>query len=532
MRLLAVHPSGLMYTRVFLTLEPLGLELIAGAARAAGHDVRIVDLQVEHPRRLWRLIDKWRPDAVCLGGNYLANVPEIIDTAKAIKTRRPDCFVFVGGHSASFVAADLLAHAAGAIDCVIKGEGETAVPLLLQAIQDGAAQIGAAQIGAAQDGAPQVGATLTGVPGAVSAAGEGPPPRFVESLDSVRPARDLLAKRRRYFIGTLDPCASIEFARGCPWDCTFCSAWTFYGRSYRIASPEVIARELANIREPGVFIVDDVAFVHASHGFAIGEAIKRRGIRKEYYLETRGDVLLRNMDVFRFWRDLGLKIMFIGLEAIDAEGLQRFRKRIDLDRNMEALEAARSLGIAVAVNLIADPSWDRERFETIRRWCLEIPEVVNISVTTPYPGTEIWQTEDRKLTTRDYRLFDIQHAVLPTTLPLPEFYAELVKTQQVLNRKHLGFAAIRKTLGISTRLLLHGQTNFLRMIWKFNSVFDPALQMADHARPVRYELPLRPAFAAVADKRALYVHKPAGRRGRLLDDATEQFVDASRSGAG
>jgi len=511
MKLLAVHPSGLMYTRVFLTLEPLGLELVAGAARAAGHDVRIVDLQVEQPRRMWRLIDHWQPDAVCLGGNYLANVPEIIDTAKAIKVRLPRSFVFVGGHSASFVAADLLAHGAGAIDCVIKGEGEASVPRLLRAVQNGD--------------------DLTVVPGAVSAAGEGPPPHFVESLDTIRPARDLLTRRRRYFIGTLDPCASIEFARGCPWDCTFCSAWTFYGRSYRVASPEMVADELARLREPGVFIVDDVAFVHARHGFEIGEAIRRRGIRKEYYLETRGDVLLRNMDVFRFWRALGLKIMFIGLEAIDKEGLQRFRKRIDLDRNMEALEAARSLGIAVAINLIADPSWDRERFEAVRRWCLEIPEVVNISVTTPYPGTEIWQTEQRKLTTRDYRLFDIQHAVLPTTLPLPEFYAELVKTQQVLNTKHLGVAAMRQTLGIAGKLLLRGQTNFLRMIWNFNSVFDPMLQMADHARPVQYELPQRPEFAAAANKRALYVHRPTGRRRRTLDDATERFVDATRSGA-
>jgi hopanoid C-3 methylase HpnR len=509
MKLLAVHPSGLMYTRVFLTL---GLELVAGSARAAGHDVRIFDLQVEHPRRLWRLIDQWRPDAVCLAGNYLANVPEIIDIAKAVRLRHPGCFVFVGGHSASFVAEDLLAHGAGAIDCVIKGEGEASVPLLLLAVQEGR--------------------DLTTVPGAVSPAGEGPPPRFVESLDTIRPARDLLGRRRRYFIGTLDPCASIEFARGCPWDCTFCSAWTFYGRSYRVASPATIADELARLREPGAFIVDDVAFVHVRHGFEIGEAIGRRGIRKQYYLETRGDVLLRNLDVFRFWRDLGLSTMFIGLEAIDAEGLERFRKRIDLDRSMEALEAARSLGINVAINLIADPSWDRDRFETIRRWCLEIPEVVNISVTTPYPGTEIWQSEQRKLTTRDYRLFDIQHAVLPTTLPLAEFYAELVKTQQVLNRKHLGLAALRQTLGITSRLLLRGQTNFLRMIWKFNSVFNPALQMADHARPVRYELPLRPEFSAAVDKRALYIHKPAGRRGRTLDDATEQFVDAGRSGAG
>lgn len=512
MKLLALHPSGLMYTRVFLTLEPLGLELVAGAARAAGHDVRMVDLQVEKPHRMWRQIERWRPDAVCLGGNYLANVPQIIDLAKAIKARLPRCFVFVGGHSASFVAADLLMHGAGAIDCVVKGEGEAVVPRLLQAIEDGD--------------------DLTKVPGTVSAAGEGPPPGFVDSLDTIRPARDLLTRRRRYFIGTLDPCASIEFARGCPWDCTFCSAWTFYGRSYRVASPEVIADELANLREPGVFIVDDVAFVHARHGFEIGEAIKRRGIRKEYYLETRGDVLLRNLDVFRFWRELGLKIMFIGLEAIDEEGLQRFRKRIGLDRNMEALEAARSLGIAVAINLIADPSWDRARFETVRRWCLEIPEVVNISVTTPYPGTEIWQTEQRKLTTRDYRLFDIQHAVLPTTLPLPEFYEELVKTQQVLNRKHLGLSAIRQTLGISAGMLLRGQTNFLRMIWKFNSVFNPALQMADHARPVQYELPVRPEAVSVADKRSLYIHKPVGRRSRTLDEATEQFVDATRVGTG
>jgi hopanoid C-3 methylase HpnR len=512
MRLLAVHPSGLMYTRVFLTLEPLGLELVAGAARAAGHDVRIVDLQVEDPHRLWRQIDRWRPDAVCLGGNYLANVPEIIKISKEIKRRLPHCFVFVGGHSASFVANDLLAHGAGAIDCVVKGEGEAIVPLLLWAVENGS--------------------DLTKVPGTVSAAGEGPPPHFVESLDTIRPARDLLTRRRKYFIGTLDPCASIEFARGCPWDCTFCSAWTFYGRSYRVASPEVIADELEHLREPGVFIVDDVAFVHARQGMEIGEAIKRRGIRKQYYLETRGDVLLRNLDVFRFWRQLGLKIMFIGLEAIDEEGLQRFRKRIDLDRSMAALEAARSLDIAVAINLIADPLWDRARFETIRKWCLEIPEVVNISVTTPYPGTEIWQTEERRLTTRDYRLFDIQHAVLPTRLPLQEFYEELVKTQQILNRKHLGLAAIRQTLGISSKLLLRGQTNFVRMIWNFNSVFNPALQMADHARPVEYELPLRPETTALADKRALYVHRPAGRRSRTLDDATEQFVDATRVGAG
>src|SRR4029453_7163549 len=133
-----------------------------------------------------------------------------------------------------------------------------------------------------------------------------------------------LRHRRRYYIGQLDPCASIEFSRGCPWDCTFCSAWTFYGRSYRLKSPECAVAELEQIREPGVFILDDVAFIQAEHGAAIGEAIARKDIRKRYWLETRADVLLRNKDVFRLWAGIGFKTILIRPEQIAEDGLRRF----------------------------------------------------------------------------------------------------------------------------------------------------------------------------------------------------------------
>ncbi len=392
MRFLGVHPGPLMYTKIFLRLEPLGLELVAQAVRRAGHMVRLIDLQVEDHGAYFHTLDRWRPDVVAFSCNYLANVPEIVDLAKATKSRFPNIFVCVGGHSASFTAAAIIAHGAGSIDCVLKGEGEAAMPSLLAAVAAG------------RDPA--------SVPGAVTAAGDGPPPGFVHSLDELTPARDLLRHRRKYFIGTLDPCASIEFSRGCPWDCSFCSAWTFYGRSYRLVSTERVIEDLRSIREPGIFIVDDVAFIHERHGLEIGEAILRAGIKKRYYLETRGDVLLRNKEAFRLWARLGLITMFLGLEAIDAEGLKKYRKRVTLDRNFEAVEFARSLGINVAVNLIADPDWDHERFRIVREWCLEMPDVINISVNTPYPGTESWVTESRRLETRDYRLSDIQHAVL------------------------------------------------------------------------------------------------------------------------
>ncbi|WP_139558610.1 hopanoid C-3 methylase HpnR [Methylotetracoccus oryzae] len=513
MKFLAVHPSPLMYTKIFLRLEPLGLELVAETARRAGHQVRLLDLQVETHQDFERELRDWEPDIIAFSLNYLANVPEVIDLAKAAKDLLPNSFIFIGGHSASFTAHELLEHGEGKIDCILKGEGESGLPPLLEAIEHDRRNVSA-------------------VPGAVTLDGEGPPPGFVADLDDIRPARDLIRHRRKYFLGTLDPCASIEFTRGCPWDCAFCSAWTFYGRSYRVMSPDKAVDELARIREPGVFIVDDVAFIQDRHGLEIGEAIARRGIKKEYYLETRGDVLLRNKEVFKLWKRLGMEYMFLGVEAIDEEGLTKFRKRVSLGRNFEALEFARSLGITVAINIIADPDWDRDRFKVIREWCMEIPEIVNISVNTPYPGTETWLTESRPLTTRDYRMFDIQHAVLPTRLPLNEFYEELVRTQQVLNMKHLGWESLKGTARIVGRHLLRGQTNFLKSLWKFNSVFNPALQMADHARPVKYEMaPPPPRCEAKIDMKNLYVHQSRGRKSRALDDSTERFVDETRAGA-
>ncbi len=493
MRVLLVHPSALMYSELYLRLEPLGLERVAEAVRAAGHEVRLLDLQIFRHADYWHEIETFRPEAVGFSVNYLANVPEALDLAKETKRRLHAAFVFVGGHSASFIAPEFLDHAAGAIDCMVRGEGEVIAPRLLEAIGD---------------------PKLETLPGVVTRHGVGPGPTLLDSLDRFQPARDLARQRRKYFIGVLDPCASAEFTRGCPWDCSFCSAWTFYGRSYRKASAEAAAEDLARIKEPNVFLVDDVAFIQAEHGWAIGREIERRQIRKEYYLETRCDVLIKNEEVFAYWRRLGLHYMFLGVEALDEDGLKLLRKRATPNDNFRALEIARNLGFTVAINIIADPDWDERRFALIREWALTVPEIVHLTVSTPYPGTETWLTESRKLATRDYRLFDVQHAVLPTRLPLRQFYEELVRTQGVLYRKHLGWRAVWGTGEWAIRNLLRGQTNYVRMLWKFGSVYNPNRQYSDHFRPVTYEMrPPRAPVAAKPTKAELYVHMPVAVHG-------------------
>ena len=159
---------------------------------------------------------------------------------------------------------------------------------------------------------------------------------------------------------------------------------------------------------------------------------------------------------------------------------------------------------------------------SLREWCLEQPEIINISVNTPYPGTESWLTEERRLQTRDYRLFDIQHAVLPTRLPLAEFYEELVDDAARDLRQAPRLArASRDVVGISTRLLLRGQTNFVKSLFKLNSVYRPELLLADHAQAGRIRDP-----AAAARRRT---RAPAPRRPRRSMSMRRAAAPAGRS---
>lgn len=104
MKVLLVHPSGLMYTEVYLRLEPLGLERVAASLRNAGHEVRLLDLQVFKHRHYQSELRAWQPDAVAFSLNYLANIPEVVDLARLTRRLLPDTLVFVGGHSASFLS--------------------------------------------------------------------------------------------------------------------------------------------------------------------------------------------------------------------------------------------------------------------------------------------------------------------------------------------------------------------------------------------------------------------------------------------
>ena len=119
MKILGVHPGPFFFhTTIFVRLEPLGLALIGEAVRRMGHEIRLLDLQIESHANFLKTLRDFQPDVVMFACNYLANVPDVVDLAKTTKERLPGSFVVVGGHSASFIAEEVLEHGGGAIDCV------------------------------------------------------------------------------------------------------------------------------------------------------------------------------------------------------------------------------------------------------------------------------------------------------------------------------------------------------------------------------------------------------------------------------
>jgi magnesium-protoporphyrin IX monomethyl ester (oxidative) cyclase len=113
---------------------------VAAAALTAGHEVRVIDLQVTPRQQLDRELSAFAPDALGLSLNYLANIPEAIGIAEHAKRIVPGCFIFFGGRSVSFIAEHVLGQSGGAVDAVVRGEGEAAIAPLLAAVRDGGLQ--------------------------------------------------------------------------------------------------------------------------------------------------------------------------------------------------------------------------------------------------------------------------------------------------------------------------------------------------------------------------------------------------------
>ena len=400
--------GGIIGLEMITFVEPLGLECVAGGLELDGHDCQIVDLRIDGVTKGIAKTRAFEPEIVGLQCNFTTERYRAMHIVRQVKRLIPEALVVLGGHDASRDPEWFLKPG---IDVIAVGDGEEIMPGLVEAYENG------------RDMKTVPGLVLN-TPGGPIHTGHAPARRDIDELPF--PARHLIKEYAdEYYINFRRPLALFETARGCPFKCNFCSVWKFHESTFREKSPERVVAELAQVEAPNVFLTDDIFWMNARRGRALAEALKASGIRKHYTLQTRSDIVCKFPELIEMWKDCGELTVFIGLEKIDDEGLKSVNKRNTAANNDRAIEILRDLGVGYTPNFIIDPDWDRENFDKLKRWIDQTGAYNSgFSVLTPLPGTDLWDDTKDDVVTEDWELFDIAHAVLPTKLPLEEFYRE------------------------------------------------------------------------------------------------------------
>jgi len=400
--------GGILGLEMLTFVEPLGPICVAACLEQDGHQCMVIDLRIDGEEQGLADCRGFDPDMVGLQCNFTTERNRTIRLAERIKREMPKALVVVGGHDASR-DPDWFRH--DAVDFIAIGDGEEVMPALANALSSGG-DLKPVRGLEMRDGS---GWTYTG---------------HVDARPNLdlypKPARHLIERYAdHYYINFHKPLALMETARGCPFKCNFCSVWKFHESTFREKSPGRVVEELRDITADAIFITDDIFWMNVKRGEEMARQIKAAGIRKFFTVQTRTDIICKFPHLIEMWKDCGKLAIFLGLESVTDEGLKAVNKKNTADNNIRAIEILKELGVGFTPNFIVDPAWDRDDFKRLRDW-IDAMGAYNsgFSILTPLPGTDLWDSAKKNVTTHQWEMYDIVHTVLPTRLPLDEFYAE------------------------------------------------------------------------------------------------------------
>ncbi len=158
------------------------------------------------------------------------------------------------------------------------------------------------------------------------------------SLDMTPIPKWSLVNMRKYFSMT------IQFSRGCPYNCEFCDITTLFGRRSRIKSGEQIIAELDSLYLKGwrgnVFFVDDnfIGNKKQLKSIILPLIIKWMNERKyPFVFSTEASIdLSDDQELMGLLVEAGFDGVFVGIETPNTESLIECNKKQNLNRDMVA----------------------------------------------------------------------------------------------------------------------------------------------------------------------------------------------------
>jgi radical SAM superfamily enzyme YgiQ (UPF0313 family) len=238
---------------------------------------------------------------------------------------------------------------------------------------------------------------------------------IIEDLDSLPfPARHLYPKEANYFnpLAKRLPYTTALSSRGCPGMCIYCTSVTLYGKRYRARSPKNVVDEIEECIRLGyreIFFRDETFSMNKKRTIEICREIMKRKLDVTWMINSRVNTV--DDESLGWMKKAGCHMIKFGVESGSQQILNTLRKGITLEQTRTAFALCKKHKISSVAHLMfGSPGESAETVRQTIKFVKEIdPDYASFNITTPYPGTELWDMVKDKLDVKDdFSAYDIE----------------------------------------------------------------------------------------------------------------------------
>ncbi len=249
----------------------------------------------------------------------------MLKLAQHIKAQWPDIYIVLGGPQADITAEETIRQLPF-VDYICCGEGETTISPFFSSLLRRQPDTSIAGLVYRENGVVK----------------KNPRPELIQDLDSIPMINYAFTHHRNTPEQAKNATFPIDVGRGCPFGCTYCSTKTFWGRKFRLKSPERIVEEIKQIHD--VFGVSSFIFEHDMFTMNRKAVSRTCALLKELDFPIRWNCSARldciDQELIDIMTDAGLTSIYIGIET----GSPRMQKLIDKNLDLsKAVPIARYL---------------------------------------------------------------------------------------------------------------------------------------------------------------------------------------------
>ncbi len=385
---------------------PIGLGYLGAMLKMEGFEVEGLDVLMEGfdteqklpggkirfgltDDEIKKKIEDFDPDVVGVSSMFSKGYKLAFHMCRLAKEVNPDIVILLGGNHASTLPEECLRRSEGAVDYVVIGEGDYTTGKLIRAINKGI--------------------DISRIPGVafMDESGHAVVNPYIEPIYNVDllpwPDRSLYSIYKYSKIGhphgddlNNTPYTTFVSSRGCPFLCTFCAAFHVHGRTYRPRDPELVLDELEylvkvmGVRE--VHFEDDNLTFDRERAMKIFQGIIDRRLDISWIPSNGLAFYTLDREILTLMRDSGCYTVWIPVETGDELTVKRIKKPTKIQTFREIVPIIKELGmIAKGLFMYGFPGETREQMENTFRFAKELDlDYATFSLTTPLPGTELW----------------------------------------------------------------------------------------------------------------------------------------------